>query len=132
MLATAPGRTCASRVARTNRTIDATRLDRVAERVSAQLGCTAQEARAQIDYWDRVHTEQFAEGNVIPFLKSELDLSFWAVSLHSSAVAVGLLAVGLFGDLVRRRLGRPNALRLAVGGMATGAGLGCLALPCRA
>jgi fucose permease len=67
------------------------------------------------------------QGNVIPFLKSELDLSFWAVSLHSSAVAVGLLAVGLFGDLVRRRLGRPNALRLAVGGMATGAVLLCLA-----
>jgi hypothetical protein len=67
------------------------------------------------------------QGNVVPFLKSELDLSFWAVSLHSSAVAVGLIAVGLLGDWVRRRIGRPNALRLAVGGMATGAVLLCLA-----
>ena len=50
------------------------------------------------------------QGNVIPFLKSELDLSFRAVSLHSSAIAVGMIAVGLFGDGLRRRLGRGKAL----------------------
>jgi fucose permease len=67
------------------------------------------------------------QGNVIPFLKSELDLSFWTVSLHSSAFALGMIAVGLIGDWVRRRLGRSKTLWLAVGGMATGAVLLCVA-----
>jgi fucose permease len=67
------------------------------------------------------------QGNVIPFLKSELDLSFSTLSLHSSAFALGMIAVGLFGDWLRRRLGRGKTLWLAVGGMATGAVSLCLA-----
>ena len=67
------------------------------------------------------------QGNVLPFLKSELGLNFSTLSLHSSAVALGLLAVGLFGDRFRRRFGRARALWLAVGGMTTGAIMLCLA-----
>ena len=34
------------------------------------------------------------QGNILPFLKDELGLSYRAVSLHSSAIALGLIAVG--------------------------------------
>lgn len=61
------------------------------------------------------------QGNVVPFLKQEFALSYSEVSLHSSALAVGVLLVGLFGERVSRRLGRRNALRLAVFGVTFGA-----------
>jgi MFS family permease len=67
------------------------------------------------------------QGNILPFLKAELDLSYRAVSLHSSALAAGLIAVGLFGDRVIRRYGRRRALRLGAAGISAGAVLLCLA-----
>jgi MFS family permease len=67
------------------------------------------------------------EGNIIPFLKSELNLSYGAVSLHSSAFAAGGIATGVFGDRLIRRYGRRLALLLGVLGMSTGAAMLCLA-----
>lgn len=46
------------------------------------------------------------QGNIIPFLKVELDLSYAAVSLHTSALAAGMLIVGSVGERVVRRFGR--------------------------
>src|SRR5882672_2019514 len=67
------------------------------------------------------------QGNIIPFLKAELGLSYRAVGLHSSAIAVGMILVGLFGDRVTRRLGRRRTLLLSGGGAALGAVLLSLA-----
>ena len=67
------------------------------------------------------------QGNILPFLKTELDLSYRVVSLHSSAIAAGLIAVGLFGDRVIRHLGRRRALGLGTAGISAGAVLLCLA-----
>lgn len=67
------------------------------------------------------------QGNILPFLKTELDLSYRLVSLHSSAIAAGLIAVGLFGDRVIRRLGRRRALGVGTAGISAGAVLLCLA-----
>ncbi len=66
------------------------------------------------------------QGNVIPFLQTEFTLSYRIVSLHSSAMALGVIITGLFGHHVTRRLSRATALRLGGGGMATGALLLCL------
>lgn len=60
------------------------------------------------------------QGNVVPFLQAEFALSYRAVSLHSSAIAAGIILVGLFGDRVARRLGRGKTLWLGVGGLAGG------------
>ena len=67
------------------------------------------------------------QGNVIPFLQVELHLSYRIVSLHSSAIAIGMIVIGLFGERLSRMLGRQKTLWLGAGGMATGAGLLCLA-----
>ncbi|MGH6943348.1 MAG: MFS transporter [Geminicoccaceae bacterium] len=67
------------------------------------------------------------QGNIIPFLKSELGLGYGAVSLHSSAIAAGMIAVGLLGDQVIRRYGRRRALWLGASGASAGAVLLCLA-----
>ena len=67
------------------------------------------------------------QGNILPFLKTELDLSYRVVSLHSSAIAAGLIAVGLFGDRVIRHLDRRRALGLGTAGISAGAVLLCLA-----
>ena len=45
------------------------------------------------------------QGNVVPFLQAEFALSYRAVSLHSSAIAVGIILVGLLGDGSRRGSG---------------------------
>ena len=50
------------------------------------------------------------QGNILPFLRADLGLSYRVVSLHSSAVAAGMIIVGLFGDLAIRRIGRRAAL----------------------
>lgn len=50
------------------------------------------------------------QGNVVPFLQAEFALSDRAVSLHSSAIAVGIILVGLLGDRVEARLGRRRTL----------------------
>jgi MFS transporter, DHA1 family, inner membrane transport protein len=67
------------------------------------------------------------QGNILPFLKQELDLSYRVVSLHSAAIAAGMIAVGLFGDRVVRRWGRRVALALGAAGATVGAVLLCLA-----
>ena len=67
------------------------------------------------------------QGNILPFLKVELDLSYRVVSLHSAAIAAGMIAVGLLGDRVVRRWGRRFALALGAAGAASGAILLCLA-----
>lgn len=66
------------------------------------------------------------QGNVIPFLQSEFALSYRVVSLHSSAIAIGVVIVGFLGERVTRRLGRRLSLWLGAGGLATGAFLLCL------
>lgn len=67
------------------------------------------------------------QGNILPFLRTELGLSYRAVSLHSSALAAGMIAVGLFGDKVVRRYGRRRTLQLGAAGVSAGAVLLCLA-----
>jgi MFS family permease len=67
------------------------------------------------------------QGNVIPFLKAELGLGYASVSLHSSALAAGLIAVGLFGDRLTRRWGRRRILQLGIAGIAAGGTLLCIA-----
>jgi MFS transporter, DHA1 family, inner membrane transport protein len=67
------------------------------------------------------------QGNIIPFLRSELHLGYGSVSLHSSAFAAGGIATGVFGDRLIRRYGRRRALWLGVLGMSAGAALLCLA-----
>ena len=66
------------------------------------------------------------QGNALPFLQAEFGLSYRAVSLHSSAIAAGIILVGLFGERVIRRIGRRASLRLAAGGLAAGSVLLCL------
>src|SRR5262245_47332267 len=67
------------------------------------------------------------QGNVVPFLQAEFALSYRAVSLHSSAIAVGIILVGLLGDRVERRLGRRRTVWLGLAGLASGSTLLCLA-----
>ena len=67
------------------------------------------------------------QGNILPFLKVELDLSYRVVSLHSAAIAAGMIAVGLFGDRVVRGYSRRVALALGAAGAASGAILLCIA-----
>jgi predicted MFS family arabinose efflux permease len=70
---------------------------------------------------------QNIQGNILPFLKTELDLSYRVVSLHASAYAAGLMVVGLLGDWIIRRSGRHRALLVGVLGMSAAAVLLCLA-----
>ncbi|MEJ0011151.1 MAG: MFS transporter [Bauldia sp.] len=66
------------------------------------------------------------QGNVIPFLQDEFALSYRVVSLHSSAVALGVIVTALFGRHVIAPLGRRRSLWLGGGGIAVGAFLLCL------
>jgi MFS transporter, DHA1 family, inner membrane transport protein len=61
------------------------------------------------------------QGNIIPFLRSEFQLSYRAVSLHSSALAAGMIVSGLFGDRLLRHCGRRRTLWLGAFGMSAGA-----------
>jgi predicted MFS family arabinose efflux permease len=67
------------------------------------------------------------QGNIVPFLKSELDLSYGTVSLHASAIAVGGIAVGAVGHRFIALFGRDAILRGSAIGMAAGAFLLCVA-----
>jgi fucose permease len=60
-------------------------------------------------------------GPITPFLQDELRLSYTVSSLHFSAFAAGVLAVGLGGHAVIRRIGRLRALSLGAVGMGLGA-----------
>ena len=67
------------------------------------------------------------QGNIIPFLRSELHLSYGAVILHSSAFAAPGFVTGMFGDWLIRRYGRRRVLWLGALGMLGGAALLCVA-----
>ncbi len=67
------------------------------------------------------------QGNILPFLRADLGLGYGMVSLHISAMAGGMLVVGLFGDRVGRRFGRADTLRLGILGAGGAAILLCLA-----
>ena len=67
------------------------------------------------------------QGNIIPFLRSELHLSYGAVILHSSAFAAPGFVTGMFGDWLIRRYGRRPVLWLGALGMLAGAALLCVA-----
>ena len=66
------------------------------------------------------------QGNVIPFLQAEFALSYRVVSLHSSAIALGVIVMGLFGNRISEPLGRRVSLWLGAGALATGALLLCV------
>jgi MFS family permease len=60
-------------------------------------------------------------GPITPFLKSDLNLSYTVSSLHTSAFAAGILAVGFGGHLIIRRTGRMRALWIGAAGLSLGA-----------
>ncbi|MEM7025870.1 MAG: MFS transporter [Pseudomonadota bacterium] len=61
------------------------------------------------------------QGNVLPLVKQELNLSYGVASLHSSAIALGMIAVGLWGERLVRRWGQLRVLNLGLLGAAAGA-----------
>jgi predicted MFS family arabinose efflux permease len=67
------------------------------------------------------------QGNILPFLKADLALGYGTVSLHTSAIAVGAIFTGMFGEPIFRRFGRTAVLAAALLGAAGGALLLCLA-----
>jgi predicted MFS family arabinose efflux permease len=67
------------------------------------------------------------QGNIIPFLRDELALSYRQVGLHPAALAAGLIVCGLFGERAVARCGRRGALVLGFVGTCGGAVLLSLA-----
>jgi len=59
----------------------------------------------------------------MPFLASELDISYTVQGFHFSAFSLGTILAGLFGARVAWRIGRGNAFWLGMVGMISGAGL---------
>jgi fucose permease len=60
------------------------------------------------------------QGNILPFLKTELDLTYRILGLHSSAVATGMIVAGIVGDRVIGLLGRRGTMMLALAGIGAG------------
>ena len=54
---------------------------------------------------------QAGVGGLLPYFQAEFGLSHTQLSVHITAVACGGLLAGLFGDRLRRRLGRPLLAR---------------------
>ena len=75
----------------------------------------ASEAETRSAYVDQAIVAYllYGVGAVTAFLAVVLTLSDAAAAAHSSAMAVGLLAAGMFGDRLDTRLGSRTALRLA-------------------
>jgi fucose permease len=67
------------------------------------------------------------QGNIIPFLRDELGLSYRAVSLHPSAIAAGMICTGLLTEPVVAAIGRRGAYLLAVAGSVAGMLIICVA-----
>jgi MFS family permease len=67
------------------------------------------------------------QGNILPFLKADLQLTYGQVSLHTSAIAIGAFVAGSIGDRIIRFFGRNAVLPVAVLGSALGALLLCYA-----
>lgn len=59
-------------------------------------------------------------GPVMPFLRSDLHLSYAQGSLHSSAFALGMFIAGLLGASAVHRLGRHHAMVFGLVGLAAG------------
>jgi len=59
------------------------------------------------------------QGNILPFLRDELGLSYRDVSLHTSAIAAGMILVGLVGERFTRAFGRSRMLIISTLGSAT-------------
>ena len=68
------------------------------------------------------------QGNIFPFLRVELDISYRTIGLHPTAFACGIILVGLLGPRVISQFGRRRVLMVGVFGFATAAVLLCLAL----
>jgi fucose permease len=60
-------------------------------------------------------------GPITPFLKDELGLSYTVSSLHYTAFAIGIILVGLGGDVAIQRFGRWRSLWIGAGGLSLGA-----------
>lgn len=67
------------------------------------------------------------QGNIIPFLRDELGLSYRAVSLHPSAIAAGMMVAGLLTEWAVAVFGRRRACLIAVVGSVLGMLLLCAA-----
>jgi fucose permease len=63
----------------------------------------------------------YALGPALPALREQLDVSRAVVSLHTTLIAVGAIAVGIVGDRFVVRVGRRAAFWTAAGGIASGA-----------
>ncbi|HZP18856.1 MAG TPA: MFS transporter [Bauldia sp.] len=66
------------------------------------------------------------QGNILPFLKQDLALDYRTVSLHSSAVAAGMILVGLVGNRIIHALGRRVSLLVGSGGVVLGGAILCV------
>jgi fucose permease len=67
------------------------------------------------------------QGNIIPFLRDELQLSYTTVSLHPSALAAGMIATGLFTETVVAAIGRRWSCLFGVAGCIVGLLAICMA-----
>jgi fucose permease len=63
----------------------------------------------------------YALGPALPTLRRQLDVSRGVVSLHTTLVAVGAIAVGIAGDRVILRIGRRAGFWIAAVGVSVGA-----------
>lgn len=64
---------------------------------------------------------QNALGPIMPFLRSELQLSYAAGGLHVSAFALGMIIAGFSAATLAARWGRHTIFWAGAGGMALGA-----------
>lgn len=63
----------------------------------------------------------YALGPALPALREQLDVSRAVVSLHTTLIAVGAIAVGVAGDRLVVRFGRRASFWFAAGGISSGA-----------
>ena len=61
-----------------------------------------------------------AMGAVMPALRKELDISATLTNAHVSAIAIGMMAMGLCADRVAARTGRRRAIWIGMSGMVLG------------
>ncbi len=59
-------------------------------------------------------------GAVMPALRKDLDISATLTNAHVTAIAIGMMAMGLLADRIARRTGRRRAIWIGMAGMALG------------